>query len=1477
MTLDKNIQKRSIVALFFAVVLLFSNISFVPAVKADFLSCALDGKNILKECINEDNGDVTDFTEFDGGLTQPGAEGYDPSLTQADSARSFILNVTNFVLGFLGLIAVLIIIYGGFLYLTAAGKEEQATKGKNSLTYAIIGIVIILGSYAIVNTILLSASPEGENALNGAAPQGAGGTQSDQQAARQAMFNFAVSEVKTVARDFATAYVSYTEINKDIIELNNVPAVTTSSQLSSLISSKKRIIKNIQQKAGTCSQVSQVVDKVEIVLDKYSQLSQASLASAAGDETEWYAFWDDGADEFQSELEEETGEGGLGGANDQDFARAITDAHDRIEDLKVRIEKNVNLQTLGIEPVFTDLLNKLKSYASSSSELAQAPTNNDILEVLSLMADLQEAVKNIQFVYTVISTDVSEGNAPLIVQFDGLKSLDPNNVTLTDYTWDFGDNGQGCGGFTETAGPSVIHCFSSPGTYVVKLMVKGSEGVADGVATTRVTVHPPANKIVMKAEVNNEEIQLRNYDKETGHLLLDKDVLKITPSEATSGITFDASETDKNKVQSVKWDFGDNSEAIVGTTELSQEKVYENPGTYRMVMEITDNLGNKDRKIVNVVVGDPIARLTVTPGNRLFVNQEVNLDAGMSTSDGGQIKGYKWNVGNAEGFNPETGLNSEILKGVYTDPGYKEVELEVTDSLDNKDTTKINFVIESKAPVAEFKYAVPDSTQPAVVELNGSLSYDPDGDEDLQYKWEIDGQENGSKFSFIDSATSKSESAKVKFKEAGTYSVALTVIDPKGMGNAPQESEITEKQITIGSILDIAWGEKDKSSAMLKVDGETGRSKAPISLTLISDNAVSYEVRWGDGEVESGEIKKSIKLSHSYTESGTYVVESSVFNNEDDENTISRKIFISSADTPVAVASILVNGNKIFDTTKAVQISRTDTVTFDGSESLNTDGTGRRLKYSWDFGNGQKSTQEKSNQQYKEIGEYTTTLKVSSSTDSKKVSAQDTIEIVVIGEPPILRSITAVPTSSDLTAPVTVQVQAVGAEDPDGHISKYKWWYYDPKNDTDQFGVQITTAPTATLTIGTRGLEGEEKTYKFAVEITDDENNKTNSRDLLSDERTATLTVTNGPNKAPVASFTVDKTSIMVGDPINFSSSSVDTDGQIVGYIWDFEGDGFANNEETAQSNISYVFKEASADGIKVKLKVRDNNESESVSDPITIFIDAIAEDPKAAFVAEQKDSSKGIKFTDNTDIDTEYGVTLENIVWDFDITNDSNGDGIKDNDIDSVEKNPTFTYKDYGMYRAKLSVEDSEGGKSSIVNFVNVKAPTAEVKGPSLEARLLTNPAPNLADGKVHIKGDSGRVALEYSTSIGEISKYSIDKNIYFDSDGNGKKDDDEDYKSDKPGKWTTEFKKDWGQIRVRLSVYDADGSVDTVDKDITFDSVGEKEGNGTDGIKGKNSLSANLLGVNSTAGLAFLVSLVGFAILRLYRKRRLKNKQNE
>jgi len=57
--------------------------------------------------------------------------------------------VIGAILNFLGVIFLILMIYGGFMWMTAAGNEEQVGKAQKIITAAIIGLVIVASAYAI--------------------------------------------------------------------------------------------------------------------------------------------------------------------------------------------------------------------------------------------------------------------------------------------------------------------------------------------------------------------------------------------------------------------------------------------------------------------------------------------------------------------------------------------------------------------------------------------------------------------------------------------------------------------------------------------------------------------------------------------------------------------------------------------------------------------------------------------------------------------------------------------------------------------------------------------------------------------------------------------------------------------------------------------------------------------------------------------------------------------------------------------------------------------------------------------------------------------------------------------------------------------------------------------------------------------------------------------------------------------------------
>ena len=73
--------------------------------------------------------------------------------SQLFGANSIFVTVTNILLFIIGAIAVIMLIIGGIRYVVSAGDQTAVTSAKNTILYAIIGIIVAFLAYAAVNFI----------------------------------------------------------------------------------------------------------------------------------------------------------------------------------------------------------------------------------------------------------------------------------------------------------------------------------------------------------------------------------------------------------------------------------------------------------------------------------------------------------------------------------------------------------------------------------------------------------------------------------------------------------------------------------------------------------------------------------------------------------------------------------------------------------------------------------------------------------------------------------------------------------------------------------------------------------------------------------------------------------------------------------------------------------------------------------------------------------------------------------------------------------------------------------------------------------------------------------------------------------------------------------------------------------------------------------------------------------------------------
>ncbi len=73
--------------------------------------------------------------------------------TQKDVFQEFI-NIFTFILQISGSLAVLVIVIGGIMYMTAAGDQQKTQKAKGALTAAIIGLIIVLVAFTLITFVM---------------------------------------------------------------------------------------------------------------------------------------------------------------------------------------------------------------------------------------------------------------------------------------------------------------------------------------------------------------------------------------------------------------------------------------------------------------------------------------------------------------------------------------------------------------------------------------------------------------------------------------------------------------------------------------------------------------------------------------------------------------------------------------------------------------------------------------------------------------------------------------------------------------------------------------------------------------------------------------------------------------------------------------------------------------------------------------------------------------------------------------------------------------------------------------------------------------------------------------------------------------------------------------------------------------------------------------------------------------------------
>ncbi|HEY5806226.1 MAG TPA: pilin [Candidatus Saccharimonadales bacterium] len=117
-------------------------LAFAPAA---VLPAAVYAQNDIGDCLSQGSDLITgDGTTCNPGGTSEGAE-------KIQNIVTMIINIFSIIVG---IVAVIMIIYGGFKYITSGGDSGNITSAKNTIIYAIIGLVVVALAQFLVKFVL---------------------------------------------------------------------------------------------------------------------------------------------------------------------------------------------------------------------------------------------------------------------------------------------------------------------------------------------------------------------------------------------------------------------------------------------------------------------------------------------------------------------------------------------------------------------------------------------------------------------------------------------------------------------------------------------------------------------------------------------------------------------------------------------------------------------------------------------------------------------------------------------------------------------------------------------------------------------------------------------------------------------------------------------------------------------------------------------------------------------------------------------------------------------------------------------------------------------------------------------------------------------------------------------------------------------------------------------------------------------------
>ena len=846
--------------------------------------------------------------------------------------------------------------------------------------------------------------------------------------------------------------------------------------------------------------------------------------------------------------------------------------------------------------------------------------------------------------------------------------------------------------------------------------------------------------------------------------LRQKEVLKFTPEEARYGLVFDATSstpTSWGKFIKTEWDFW-NGVKRENTWDPKIERVsyaWEWEFTVKLTLK-TNELKTVERKFI-ISIHNPIATINSNL-DEWFLWDKFTFSAKPTWDDDNLT--YSWEIVDIDRDKIIFRKSWSLFTYSFKDKWKYNLRLRITEPSWEEDLDTKIIYINSRAPVADFTYSIPNKSKPNEVFLDATKSYDPDFSDDgkLEYDWIIDWERMN-----LEKPNFNGSSWYYTFDSIWEHSVVLEVTDQDNISNQKKE------KVDVDSILSVEF------FAFPRVI----QREWYVKFVADSQEARFYEWDFWDGTIKWW---KDEKITHNYDKSGIFEVKLKVRDSDDNDNTFRKNIYVWESDRPFAFISVewwSSNSNSsevVFRRNEcswngAYIANRVDSIRLSAGESINIDWDPSNLTYSWKIWNDKYFTSRDLSYKFDEIGCFPVKLTVKSNDNGKTSSTTSWVKVENLK--PTLSSLEIKVVNIE-TDPVIVNVSAAWAKDKDGVVQSYLWYYYTDIDPEPQ-DFRSTNWPSTTFVLPKVTWD-----YYFVVVMKDNNEDRITSEEVTWWRNSITLVWDNV--NTPLVDLRVNDSSVSVWDEVVFTTTVKNILGQDiskkVSYSWDVDGDWFYD-KQTKTSTFSHVFTKSGEFHPKVKVKYKwfsnTKNLTVNVANKLIADFDYISIWNKFIFL--NKSSWK-----------------VDKIFWDM-------WDGNK------LEKKWGFTYeyKDKKpSHRVELKISEWTKVKKLSKKVVKNIKNTLKAKKPWLN--IFSSPGVS-EEGNINLLKSTDEVFIYIGSSNWDFKYYAVDYDLDFDSDLNGWKDDDTDnksnssYTSGEPIKIKLNDKK---TQKIRVSLIDEDWS---------------------------------------------------------------------